>query len=597
MYRWISGANKVLVQRKKMKEINPEIERSSEKPPVGRIKRRLLKLLIVLFSLGILTLGGWFWLTHYLEKRLNQAVTDAGLQISYKAVHFHLFPPGISLKDVHLTSAKSDSVFDFDADHARASLEWGKILSGRFLEFSNLDVRDGNVLFYAQDTIHDSLPTPPKKKSKPQSWQIDRIELRNIGIGASGEKGGQLKIQSLSGSLSAQYADSGYQYSLLKRPLKFLVTDCELPTAFKYHELKADTLAYNMEVQTFRAVGIRLKPKVSCDYIDQNEPFITLLAQFSAPEIVVSGIQWAFTDSLRWRATKMEMTSPVVTLVQNKERPLKPGVRPMPQAWIEAVPFLFIVDTIHACDAALNYTFTPDDAAVQGRVAIDKWDLLWLGYGNDCTRARTFSVKTKMRWMQSVWMTGEAIMNYDDPNYGFVVNGNFGQGDFSRFNPVMEASEGFKFLSGHCTGLRFSMKGDDKQCRGKMWLEYEDVKIGFGDHSDDKVKGEPKDKVKGDPKGKAKGDLKGKVKGRDKTKGDLQDKAKGKGKHPKKDKIKDSDRKQLLKAFIVNHILIRKGTKGEVVELEVSAVRNQQQSIIAFWLKWLMSGIMSGLKR
>jgi hypothetical protein len=48
---------------------------------------------------------------------------------------------------------------------------------------------------------------------------------------------------------------------------------------------------------------------------------------------------------------------------------------------------------------------------------------------------------------------------------------------------------------------------------------------------------------------------------------------------------------------MINHIIIRKGTKGEVLELEVSAVRNQQQSIIAFWLKWLMSGIMSGLKR
>ncbi len=45
-----------------------------------------------------------------------------------------------------------------------------------------------------------------------------------------------------------------------------------------------------------------------------------------------------------------------------------------------------------------------------------------------------------------------------------------------------------------------------------------------------------------------------------------------------------------LKAFIVHHIIIRKGTKGEVVELEVGAVRNQQQSIIAFWLKWLIQG-------
>lgn len=518
-------------------------------------------------------MGGWHWLTGYLEQRLTQAVADAGMRISYKDVHFHLFPAGISFKDVHLSSVSTDSVFDFHADHALASLEWGKILSGRFLELSNLEVRDGKVLFYAQDTLHDSLPTPPKKKSNPQSWQIDRIELRNIGLGMTGEKGGELKIQTLSGSLSAQYLDSSYQYSLLKHPIKFLVTDCELPTVFKYHAFKADTFAYDMRAQKLRAVGLHLKPKVDSKYTDLNEPFITLLAQFSAPEVVVSGIEWTYTDSLRWRASKMDMISPVVTLIQNKERPLKPGVRLMPQAWIEAVPFLFMVDTIHASDIALNYTFTPDNAAVQGRVEIDKWDLLWLIYGNVGTRPKTFSIQTKMRWMQSVWMTGNAILNYDDPNYGFVVNGNFGEGDFSRFNPVMEASEGFKFLSGHCTGLRFSMKGDDKRCRGKMWLEYEDIKIGFGDHSDDKVKG--------DQKGKAKG------------KNRIKDKAKGE----RKARIKDSDKQQRLKAFIINHIIIRNGTKGEVLELEVSAVRNQQQSIVAFWLKWLMHGIMSGLKR
>ena len=37
-------------------------------------------------------------------------------------------------------------------------------------------------------------------------------------------------------------------------------------------------------------------------------------------------------------------------------------------------------------------------------------------------------------------------------------------------------------------------------------------------------------------------------------------------------------------------IIARNLTKGEVVELEVGAVRNQQQSIIAFWLKWLIQG-------
>ncbi len=570
-----------------MKEIILGIKTTSEKPAVGRSKRRLRRLLVVFFSLGMLAWGGWFWLTRYLEQRLVQVVTDAGMQISYQAVDFHLFPPGISFKDAHLNSvksSKSDDSLDFSVRHAKASLEWGRIFDGHFLELSRLELRDGELFFSPQDTLHDSLATPSKKIINPQSWQIEQFELRNIDLAMAGENGGGLKIQSLSGSVIAQHTDDGYQYGFLTRPLTFLVTDCELSTAFKYHELKADTLAYNMDAQTFRAVGIHLKPKVNCTYTDLNEPFITLLAQFSAPEAVISGIVWAYTDSLRWRASKMELTSPVVTLVQNKDRPLKPGVRPMPQAWIEAVPFLFIVDTIHASDAALNYTFTPDNAAIQGRVAIDKWELFWLGYGNNSSRARTFSVRTKMRWMQSVWMTGEAIMSYDDPNYGFVVNGNFSEGDFSRFNPVIEASEGFKFLSGHCTGLRFSMKGDDERCNGMMWLEYEDVKIGFGDHSDDKAKGQPKDKAKA--KGKAQG--KGK---------DRKDKAKGKDKDRNKDKIKDSDKKQRLKAFIVNHIIIRKGTKGEVMELEVSAVRNQQQSIIAFWLKWLMSGIMSGLKR
>jgi hypothetical protein len=112
-------------------------------------------------------------------------------------------------------------------------------------------------------------PTPSEKKINPQSWQIDQLELRNIALGMTGENGGGLKIQSLSGSVIAQHTDNGYEYGFLTRPLKFLVTDCELRTAFKYHELKSRyACLQHGNAQTFRAVGIHLKPKVNCTYTD-----------------------------------------------------------------------------------------------------------------------------------------------------------------------------------------------------------------------------------------------------------------------------------------------------------------------------------------
>jgi hypothetical protein len=151
-----------------MKEIILGIKTPSEKPAVGRSKRRLRRLLVVFFSLGMLAWGGWFWLTRYLEQRLVQVVTDAGMQITYQGMLiFIFFRPEFPSKMLTSTQSNPMIVFRLLRPPCEGFVGMGKnLLSGHFLEFSRLELHDGELFFSPQDTLHDSLSDAFREKNQ-----------------------------------------------------------------------------------------------------------------------------------------------------------------------------------------------------------------------------------------------------------------------------------------------------------------------------------------------------------------------------------------------------------------------------------------------
>ena len=502
--------------------------------------KRLRRLLWV--SLGVVLVGGvgWKLVTRQLEKKLLIAVEEAGFDLEYEGIRWSVFPPGVTLKNMRLAPRlRSDSSFSLKLGHAAVRLGWGEVMDGNFQTLSRVDLHSGELVLGKRDTVPDE--AKKKVEKTPQDWIVRHMSLKNVDVIQRDAGESRVHVASLEGSLWADYGDTAYQFKTLKKPLAFTLTDIVVDTSFKYHGFTADTVQYAMKDKSLRLAGLVVMPLVSRQYLDQNEPYISLHGKFEIPEVKLVDFDWAYEDSLWWHARKIWFRNAKFTLAQNKEKPLKPGKRPMPQAWIEKTPFQFMADTIEGVDGSISYTFTPEGVEVMGRVDIDQWDLLWVGYGNDSTKGETFKAKTKMRWMKSVWMNAECVFPYDDPDYSFRMSGSFVEGEFAKFNPVMEAAEGFRFESGYGEGLKFSFGGNDTRASGKMWVDYQDLKVSLPEN--------------------------------------------------------EKGKKQRLKEFVANKVILKPKTKNGTEELDVVAERNQQQSVFSFWLRWLMTGLMDAMKR
>jgi hypothetical protein len=310
---------------------------------------------------------------------------------------------------------------------------------------------------------------------------------------------------------------------------------------FKWHGFTTDKIAYDMERKEIRCEGIHVFPKADYGYMDEHEPHIALHADLTVPEIVVSGLDWSHTDLLHWCAEKILVSNPRLNAFQNKAKPLRPGIRTMPPKWTDDFTFKFMVDTIQMTDGEVAFTFSPPDAEEPGQLFLHHLDVDWKGYGNDITRPKAFTAEATMCWMDDAWMSAKVTFPYDDDTSGFELTGHLEPADFEQFNPVTIVAQGLQFLSGQYNSFRFEFDGNEEHIDGKIWIDFEDVKVGF-----------PEDDVR----------LVGRI-----------------------------------KTFVANVFVIRHSTHGEEREVEASEQRNPQQTVFALWMKGLMSCLMNALKK
>ncbi|HEX2898186.1 MAG TPA: hypothetical protein VHS96_00550, partial [Bacteroidia bacterium] len=189
----------------------------------------------------------------------------------------------------------------------------------------------------------------------------------------------------------------------------------------------------------------------------------------------------------------------------------------------------------------------------------------------------SLSATTKMRWMKSAFLEAKVSFPYGDPNGAFQISGSFGPSDFMPFNDILEAAEGLRFLSGHCNRFRFAFRGDKRQMGGKVWLDFQDVKIAFN--------------------------LAAKI--------DLElDKKANKERPPDRNNKQGKPKSKKVNKFLDNYVAKNKGnpnrgmiqrrlrasTEGKLLEVNVQLERNQQQSVFSLWVKGIITGLKGALK-
>jgi hypothetical protein len=536
------------------------------------IKKKWWIFLLVLLALIIAGALGFRWFTNRLERQIQEKMLAAGMTFTYDAIHWHIIPQGVSFENLHLAKANNADIFSLDLKEAKIYLHLGDLLRGNLNRFSDVELSDGNLTIFP-----DSLKEPKKDTTSSQGLEIDQFQLQRINVIVQQKKRSQFNVQSFTGSFKTQPTDSGTTVTVKDVPIRFVFTDCSLAPLFKHHYFTSDTITYDMPSKQLRCITTKVIPVVSRPYMDKHEPYIMVHAKIAIPEIVFSGIEWSYQNTMWVHVKKILVNNLMSDVYQNQEEPLIPGSRPMPLEMIDFDSVKFMIDTLDLRNAAFLYTITPNGEPIIGEMPLDKWDLILLNIGNEDVEGSSLSATTKMRWMKSAFLEAKVSFPYGDPNGAFQISGNFSPSDFMPFNGILEAAEGLRFLSGHCNRFRFAFRGDKRQMGGKVWLDFQDVKIAFN--------------------------LAAKI--------DLELDKKANKEQPQNKKNKQGQSKpkkgnKFLDKYVAKNIdnpkrgmvqrRLRASTDGKLLEVKVQLDRNQQQSVFSLWVKGIITGLKGALK-
>lgn len=326
--------------------------------------------------------------------------------------------------------------------------------------------------------------------------------------------------------------------------------------SFRVKKSTIDLAGKSLSIDTIKIIPslskIQFGRKIGFD-VDRIEGVI--------PFIKMNNLKLHYIDTFSVDATTAEIQM-FLKIFHDKRLPHKNQRVPLPVEQLRKLRFGLNIDSLIVRKSYVEYEEFPAEAHEAGKVFFDNLRAVIHNVTNDFARNEG---KTMMAaeadFMGQGALELKTIFPWKNDDQ-CLMEGSLKNFPFKTLNSMVEPAANMQFESGKLNRLDFNFSYDQQRSRGKLSLNYEDLKL-VSFKSDEQL---------------------------------AKDAEKAKGKKRRK-KNGDDDKRDNLKTFIINAFIIRKNLDESVPEEkrtgDIAWERDQVRSIFNYWWKSLFTGIKS----
>ncbi|MBO6524630.1 MAG: hypothetical protein JJ971_12440 [Balneolaceae bacterium] len=520
-------------------------------------------LLSVLAALGLVILASSFILPDILEPKLRRALIGEFYEQSNEQYQLELASINISIWGREI-SADSIAVKTTDESleikHIKASsilidgIQWFTLFSQRFPRFRSVTVSEPDAELYTR-RISSAKPNPESPSANNSDITLSTFDVFiKSGKGKIVERDGNVVFSLESFDLSAREVNLNTilqgAYVPYLQDLSFSGAGLFWNLEEEFYHFTVDDFAFNKESKAARVEGLSFTPIVpKYDFAKFKGQ------QLDRFDLTVQSIQMENVDLDSLFIPSINLSNIIIEsanleVFHDKHMPPGPGIRfkPLLNDVAKQFGFSFGIDKLEVKNSNIAYgehlpgsdnpgfiTFADLDATITGFYTAEHPK-----FGEDSLRLDVMT-----RFMDASILNVDLAYAVQDKDETHTLKASLNEMDGTVLNGMLVNTAFTRIDRGYIHNLLIDLTLTDSYARGKMWLEYEDLKITALDEND----------------------------------------------------ATNTNFKTRLKSLIANTFVMRSDNMGEDMKVaEIDYPRPKDKAIFGYWWKSIQSGLEETIK-
>jgi hypothetical protein len=336
----------------------------------------------------------------------------------------------------------------------------------------------------------------PANEQQAASWsaQINTVSANNIALKTSRNDtlNNNINIQSFNAqNTSLKSGDKVNIRTLLKNNNRLMISKGNLSIASTKSNMMVSGLQYDHFEKKLSFDSFYVKPVPDRESFMKSKVWQTDYLEFNTGRTEISGIdqELFFRDSIIY-ARKIESRNADLSVYKDKRLPFDfSKIKPLPTSMIQNIRKKIQIDSIRLTNADITYEEFNEKTLMLGAVHFNRTQLLVQG-------VKSFDLKStdSLRVSATTWLMDSAYLrlsfteSYLDTLHAFLFAVRMRPFNLSVLNPMLEPLVSAKITSGRVDTIRLNAIGREYVAHGKMKMYYHDLKAQYLQKGDASVK-------------------------------------------------------------------------------------------------------------
>ncbi|MGF1534753.1 MAG: hypothetical protein ACFCUI_13705 [Bernardetiaceae bacterium] len=219
-------------------------------------------------------------------------------------------------------------------------------------------------------------------------------------------------------------------------------------------------------------------PKIPPAAYMSAQAYQTDWVRASMDTLVMTGLDWRYlftAGGLRVRSASVYGGG--IEAFRDKRLPEAIGAyRPMPQQYLDKIPFPFAMDTLHLRGLRVSYSEHPEKGEQSGEIYFDPLDAELYGLSNHPTDS-LLSCLIRADLMGEARLHARLYFDLLDSLHGYQLSGTMDSLDMRSLNELLIPLAALRINKGFIKHFHFQITANDSQAEGIMDLNYQKLKV------------------------------------------------------------------------------------------------------------------------
>lgn len=455
----------------------------------------------ILIILGILVLlSGIAFLVEAIAKR--ELPKLLGEQVTYESVTLSILNGEITFTKprVQVDSAENHANLNIRSEARQISIHgfslWNLLLSQK------IKVEKLNI-----DSLLLGIVLPTLQASKTEKKEINlfvrdlfnRIEVEHFEISSGtlvvqkkGSYDTLLAMKKIHLSAFGIFVDTSTVHNIF--PLDFDQSETKVSQLYVKAGEDYTLSAENLHIldTSFSIENLHLRPVDSRSTFVQKHPYEKVRVELLAQKLSAEKLLWDFMEdrTLKVRAESTLLEALQINVFKDKTPPAPPPeTKPLLAGLLRDLSFIFTLDTLRLRNSYIQYEQLPVVFPRAGKLYFDKVYMSGYHLTNDPEEIQKQAITTldiQSDFMGKGALKTTILLDMGSDRQEFSVSGTLGAMPITFINQTLAPLTGVE-ASGQLHGMTFDFRGDEYSAKGKMIMEYSDLKVKVYDQNRDKV--------------------------------------------------------------------------------------------------------------